>query len=208
MPRNSNGQGTGARTWRIVLIALAAANAVALGLYFFPPGGSADELEQQLASLRSQVGARRVQLARTREHAAAVEKGRQEGGKFLGQYFLSQRTAYSTLLSELVTAADEAKIKPKEHAYATEPIEGSDNLDLMTITANYEGTYANLMKFVHAIDQSPRLLIIEGLTATPQQGAGTLNVSMKIDAFVREDAGAAIPAQSASVGDDSGRVSQ
>ena len=82
---------------------------------------------------------------------------------------------------------DRAKIKPKEHAYATEPIEGSDTLSMMTISANYEGTYVNLMRFVHEIDKSPRMLIIEGLTAAPQQTGGTLNVSMKIDAFVRED---------------------
>jgi Tfp pilus assembly protein PilO len=57
----------------------------------------------------------------------------------------------------------------------------------MTITANYEGSYANLMRFIHEIDRSPRLLIIEALNAAPQQGSGILNISMKIDTFVRED---------------------
>ena len=42
-----------------------------------------------------------------------------------------------------------------------------------------------MLKFVHSIDQSPRLLIIESLSAVPQQGSNTLSVSMKIDAFVR-----------------------
>ena len=40
---------------------------------------------------------------------------------------------------------------------------------MMSITANYEGTYANLMRFVHELDRSPRLLIIEALNAAPQQ---------------------------------------
>jgi hypothetical protein len=31
------------------------------------------------------------------------------------------------------------------------------------------------------------MLIIEGLTAAPQQTGGVLSISMKIDAFVRED---------------------
>ena len=126
-------------------------------------------------------------MAQTTQHAAAVEKGRSEGDKFLGDYFLARRTAYSTLLAELVAAADDAKIKPKEHAYATEPIEGSDALSMMTITANYEGTYANLMRFVHVIDRSPRMLIIEALNAAPEQGNANLAISMKIDAFVRDD---------------------
>ena len=110
---------------------------------------------------------------------------------FLDQYFLARRTAYSTLLSELVAAADEAKIKPKEHAYSTEPIEGSDSLSMMSISANYEGTYSNLMRFVHELDRSPQFLIIDSLNATPQQGANssTVTVTMKIDAFVREEPG-------------------
>jgi Tfp pilus assembly protein PilO len=172
---------------RVLVGILAAANLVAAVLIVFPPGGSADELERQLASLQSQATSQRAQLVRTRQHVAAVEKGREEGDQFLGNYFLARRTAYSTLLSELVSAADQSKIKPKEHAYSTEPIEGSDALSMMTITANYEGSYANLMRFIHEIDSSPRLLIIEGLNAAPQQGSGILNISMKIDTFVRED---------------------
>src|SRR5579864_8353857 len=193
MPRNFSAN----TSWRDPRIAmrvlagiLAAANLVAAALIVFPPGGSADELERQLASLQSQAASQRAQLVRTRQHAEAVEKGRQEGDQFLGNYFLARRTAYSTLLSELVSAADQSKVKPKEHAYSTEPIEGSDALSMMTITANYEGSYANLMRFIHEIDSSPRLLIIEGLNAAPQQGSGILNISMKIDTFVREDGSA------------------
>ncbi len=193
MPRNSSAN-TGWRDPRIatrVLVGiLAAANLIAGALSVFPPGGSADELERQLASLKVQATAQRAQLIRTRQHVAAVEKGREEGDEFLGNYFLTRRTAYSTLLSELVSAADQSKIKPKEHAYSTEPIEGSDSLSMMTITANYEGSYSNLMHFIHEIDSSPRLLIIEGLNAAPQQGSGILNISMKIDTFVREDGSA------------------
>jgi Tfp pilus assembly protein PilO len=172
---------------RVLVGILAAANRVAAALIVFTPGGSAEELERQLASLQAQATAGRAQLIRTRQHVAAVEKGRAEGDEFLGDYFLARRTAYSTLLSELVSAADQSKIKPKEHAYSTQPIEGSDSLSMMTITANYEGSYANLTHFIHEIDSSPRLLIIEGLNAAPQQGSGILNISMKIDTFVRED---------------------
>ncbi|HEV2199071.1 MAG TPA: hypothetical protein VGR73_04570 [Bryobacteraceae bacterium] len=190
MLRNFNPRMPAAKVWRIVLGVLAGANIVAAVLVLYPPGGSAEDLERQRANLQAQLTTRRAQIEQTRQHAGSVEKGRSEGEKFLNDYFLARRTAYSTLLTELVAAADEAKIKPKEHAYATEPIEGADTLSLMTITANYEGTYANLMRFVHEIDRSPRLLIIEALNAAPQQGSGTLTVSMKIDAFVRDDGSA------------------
>ena len=187
MPRNFNGAAGVPVRWRIALGVLLLVTIGAGWIVMYPPGGSADDLHQHLAALQSQTAARRTLLASTREHVAAVEQGRTEGDKFLNEYFLARRTAYSTLLSELVDAADRAKIKPKEHAYATEPIEGSDSLSMMSISANYEGTYANLMRFVHELDRSPRLLIIEALNAAPEQSGGTLNISMKIDTFVRDD---------------------
>ena len=190
MPRNFNGAAGVTVRWRIALGVLLLATIGAAWIVTYPPGGSAGDLQQQLAALQSQTAARRTLLASTRQHVAAVEQGRTEGDKFLNEYFLARRTAYSTLLSELVDAADRAKIKPKEHAYATEPIEGSDSLSMMSISANYEGTYANLMRFVHELDGSPRLLIIEALNAAPQQSGGTLNISMKIDTFVRDDGSA------------------
>src|SRR6266849_4403629 len=171
---------------RIGLGVLAALNLIAAVLVLFPPGGSEEALERQLSSLQSQVQPRQALIERTREHAAAVEKGRAEGDRFLSNYFLERRTAYSTLLSELVEAASQSKLKPREHAYATEPVEGSDTLSMMTITANYEGTYSDLMHFVHEIDRSPRLLIVESLNAAPQQGSNTLIVNMKLETFVRE----------------------
>jgi Tfp pilus assembly protein PilO len=190
MPRSFNGASGITVWWRVALGVLLLATIGAAWIVMYPPGGSADELQKQLAALESQAAARRALLASTRQHVAAVEQGRTEGDKFLNEYFLARRTAYSTLLSELIDAADRAKIKPKEHAYATEPIAGSDSLSMMSISANYEGTYANLMRFVHEIDRSPRLLIIEALNAAPEQSGGTLNISMKIDTFVRDDGSA------------------
>ena len=195
MPRNFKFQRPGARgqvrdlaqKLRIVVGVLAGLNLVAVGLVLYPPGGSADDLEHQFASLQSQVAQKRALLEQTRKHVAAVEAGREQGDKFLIDYFLGRRSADSTLLSELTDAAAKAQIKERDRAQTTELIEGSDTLGMMTITANYEGTYRNLLNFIAEIDRSPRLLIIESLNAAPQRGTNTLAVSMKINAFVREE---------------------
>ncbi len=172
---------------RVVLGVLGAANLVAAGLVLFPPGGSAEDLERQQATLSQQVASRQAILQQTKQHAEAVDKGRAEGDRFMGEYFLSSRTAFSTLLSDLDDAAKRSQIRPRDNGYSMEPVEGSDNLSMMSITAAFEGKYADLMKFVNAIDQSPRLLIIESLSAAPQQGSETLSVSMKLNTFIRED---------------------
>lgn len=195
MPRSSNQQIATLKSrdprvvLRVVLGVLVALNLLAAGFVLFPPGGSAEEMEQQLAALQSQVAVRSKTIETTRQHVAAIEKGRTQGDQFMANYFLGRRTAYSTLLAQLGDAAQQSQIKPREISYSTEPIEGSDTLSMMTITASYEGTYQNLMSFVHEIDRSPGLLIIESLNAAPQTGSNTLGVTLKLDTFVREDAG-------------------
>ncbi len=176
---------------RAILGVLLLANVVGAGMVLFPPGGSAEDLDRQFASLQSQVMQSKTLLERTRQHAAAVEKGRSEGDKFLNEYFLDRRTASATLETALVEAAAAAKIKPREHAWSTQPIEGSDTLSMWSVTYSFEGTPHDVMSFVHEIDRSSQFLIIESLNATPQQGANASNVtvSMKIDAFVREEPG-------------------
>jgi hypothetical protein len=176
-----------AQAVRIVLGTLLALNLIAAALILYPPGGSAESLEAQFSSLQSQVAQRRALVERTRLHAASIEKGRSGGDKFLSEYFLARRTAYSAVLAQLGEAARLAKVKERENAFATEPVEGSDTLSMMTVTANYEGTYNDLMTFVREIDRSQGLLIIESLNAAPEAGGNLLSVAMKIQAFVREE---------------------
>jgi hypothetical protein len=195
MPRNSKSQGPAARSHtrdltrkiRIILGVLLALNLIAAGLVLFPPGGSADDLERELTSLQSQITQKRALLERSRLNVAAIEKARGEGDRFLADYFLSRRTADSTLLSVLSEAASKAQIKERDRAQTTEYIEGSDSLSMMTITGNYEGTYRNLLNFINELDHSQQLLIIESMSAAPQQGSNILTVSLKIDAFIRDD---------------------
>jgi hypothetical protein len=172
---------------RVVLGTLLGANLIAAGFVLFPPGGSAEDLERERTNLQTQVRAGHATLDRLRQHAAAVDKGRAEGDDFLSGYFLANRTAFSSVLAQLESAAGQSKIKQRERGFSTEPIEGSDSLSMMSITAAYEGTYGDLMHFVHELDRSPNLLVIESLTAAPQANSPILTVSMKLDTFVRED---------------------
>ena len=172
-------------------------NLALFALVLYPPGGSASDLETQLQALRSGIQRKRLQLDRTRALAAKVQKGREQGDTFLGQYFLNQRLAYSQVLADLNAAARQAQIKPREASFELLPIEGSDDLSMMTITANFEGTYADLMQFVRVLDRLDRLVIIESLQASPQQGRPVLDVRLKLDTFVRDDGNALPPGASA-----------
>jgi hypothetical protein len=191
MPRSFN------IDWRQVLrdpnMAARAAVAVllvaTLGAAFFAfqtPGGSVDSLESDIAQARRDIAARQQALARLRAIAAKSAVALEAGDKFLNEYFLNRQTAYSTLETDLAEAAKSAGVKPRERTYSYEPIEGSETLGMVTVTANYEGTYADLVEFVYALDRSKRLLIVDSLAAQPQQGLGVLNITIKLNAFFRE----------------------
>ena len=196
MPRNSkkSGQGpvavaqrTPARTARMVLGVLLVLNLIAAGLVLYPPGGSAESLEQQIVTLQTQVATGRVRVEKTRVQASSVEKGRSEADEFLKTYFVPRRELPSTLLAELNQIAEKTKIKDRGSNYTIQQIDGSDDLNMVTISVNFEGTYRNLLDFVRHVDRAESFLIIESLNATPQPNSNMLTVAMKMEGFVRDD---------------------
>jgi hypothetical protein len=175
---------------RLGLGVLVAANLVAAYFVVRPIGGSAQELAQQALEVHSQIRQQQGVLERTRVLVSKIESGRGEGDHFMKSYFMPRRLAYSTIVAELNDLASQAKITPRDSAWALEPVEGSDTLDMLQISANFEGLYPDLIHFINLLDKSDRLMIIESLNATPQQSGGRLNVMLKLDTFVEEDGSA------------------
>jgi Tfp pilus assembly protein PilO len=176
---------------RAAIGTLLAANLVAAVMAFKPFGGSADDLRREQQALRAQLAQLQARSATSKRLVEKVETARREGDEFLAKYVTDRRTMSSTIQAELNRTAKEAGIKALPATLDLEPIEGSDTLEMMTISAAYEGSYADLTKFVNLLDKSPRFLIIENMQTAPQQGGQSLNVTLKLDTFVRETAGPA-----------------
>jgi len=174
---------------RAIIGTLLAANLVATVMAFKPFGGSAADLRREQQALRVQLGRSQARVATSKRLVEKVETARREGDQFLAKYVTDRRTMSSTIQDELNRTAKEAGIKALPATLDLEPIEGSDTLEMMSISAGYEGTYADLTKFVNLLDKSPRFLIIENMQTAPQQGGQALNVTLKLDTFVRETAG-------------------
>lgn len=195
MPRSFNWAGlkSAVRDPRVVMRAiigtLLAANLVAAVIAFKPFGGSADDLRRERADASRQLAQFQAHLENTRKLVEKVDKARREGDDFLTKYFSDRRTTYSTVIEELDKTSQAAGIKPRDRSVELNQIEGSDTLMMMSLTAGYEGDYASLEKFVNLLDKSPRFLIIESLQAAPQQNGQMLTVSLKLDAFVKEEPG-------------------
>ena len=180
---------------RVMLFSLVLANLVAFYFVMVPLGGSPEELDGRLVSLQRQVALQRKDLERVRGMSTQMTSARRDAEQFEQRSFTDRRVVYSTLVSEIAKAAQESGIRVKEHALVNEDVEGTENLGMITVNANYEGTYGDLIQFVNKVDRSPRFVIIESMSAAPQQGTNLLNVAMKMNIFVRQ---AGTPAAAAS----------
>jgi Tfp pilus assembly protein PilO len=174
---------------RAIIGALLAANLVAAVMAFKPFGGSADDLQRERSDASRRLAQLQARLASTHRLVAKVQQARQEGDNFLTSYFSDRRSTYSTIIEELEKAAQASGIKLRNDNLELNDIEGSDTLKMMSLTTGYEGDYASLEKFVNLLDKSPRFVIIESMQAAPQQNGQLLTVSLKLDAFVKEEPG-------------------
>jgi Tfp pilus assembly protein PilO len=164
---------------------LLAANLVTAAFVLHPLGGSVEDLTREMQSKQHDLALALQRAERTRGLEVKVKQAKVEGDKFLDECTMDRRSAYSTVLGELERTAVESGMKPKEASYVPDEVLGSDTILQLTISANYEGSYASLTKFVNLLDKSPRFLIIESLQAAPQ-AKGDLSVTLKLDTFIRE----------------------
>jgi Tfp pilus assembly protein PilO len=176
---------------RAVLGVLLAANLAAAVVAFKPFGGSAEDLRREQDTLQRQLQGLQKQVAASQRLAAKVHVARDEGDRFLDKYFAPSRMVASTIQGELFQMAKDSGVVYLPTAFSVQQIEGSDTLEMMTINTNCQGTYAALSKFVNLLDRSDRFLIVESMSATPQQTGQNLNVTLKVDTFVKESPGEA-----------------
>jgi len=175
---------------------LALLNAAALYFYLSPPGGSRQDLELESVFVRTQIRNAQVQTGKTSALASHVQTASTQAAAFSDKYFLPRRTAYVTVFEEIQRMAKASGIQARDAGLTEEPIEGTADLTLLNISANYEGTNADLMKFLSEADHSPMLLVLDTLLASPQQRNNQINANIRFQAIVREPptaVGAALP---------------
>jgi hypothetical protein len=177
---------------RIALGILLAANLVAASIAFHLFGASPEVLNQQLVAANARLQVDQAKLNRSRLLTSNIGRGKSEGETFLASYFTSRRSTYSTIINEITETARTAGMKMQESTIAPlDPIEGSDDLSMMTISVNFEGGFAPFVKLVNLLDRSSRFLILESMQVAPQPKGDVLNTNLKMHAFIKDDSGGA-----------------
>ena len=183
---------------RIVLGTLLGMNLIAALLLLEQFGGSPEGLEASHNRLEAQLRQERLSVDGVGALAGKMQTGEAEGARFIETYFLEQRRAASEILQTLDAIEQRVGIRPRGKTFGMEGIEGTSDYVMLTIAANYEGSYGDLVEFGSAIDRSERLLILDSLQVAPQQDGSTLQIQVQLYGFVRQNN--EIPAEVAQAG--------
>jgi hypothetical protein len=171
---------------RMTLGALAILNAAALFLYLAPPGGSRQALTAESQSLNVSIAAARRQSLRLKTVSEQVQVGGEQAIDFESRFIFPKRLAYESIISEIQRMAQTANLAQRDGQWTEEPIEGTADLSLLTNTVNFEGPYTSLIRFLHEVDRSPKFLMLDTLTATPQK-PGEVLAQARFQAVIREE---------------------
>ena len=139
-----------------------------------------------IAALEAQVKQRGARTEQLRVVVGKVETARSTGDGLIEDITIRRQIAFSTLVVELDAAATEAKIEDRDRTYDIEPVEGTEDYGIVRMNANFRGQYENIVRFLNLIDRSEQFLIIESLGASPRSDSADLQVTMRIDTFVRD----------------------
>ncbi len=173
---------------RAILGALLFANLVAAAFAFHLFGESPANLDAQLTNDRAAFRAAQLRLNKSKSLTHNVNLSREQGDNFLASYVTQRRKHTSVIDNEINSLAHSAGMKVSDLNYSQlDAIENSGDLYMLTITGNFEGGYAQLVKFVNELDRSPRFLIIEQIQVAPQPKGDILNANVKLNTFVRDE---------------------
>jgi Tfp pilus assembly protein PilO len=185
-PGSLLGVGTGQFKLRLIVVLLLLLNAAGLFLYLDPPGGSQQDLADQDRQIRSQISAVNVQDGRLKMMADRVESGSSQISDFEKHYFLPKRIAYGSVIEELQRLAKISGLQERDAGFSEEPIEGTDDLSLLSTKANFEGTYPSFIRFLYEADRSPMLLMLDSVQAAPEQKNGNISADIRFQAVIQE----------------------
>ncbi len=136
--------------------------------------------------LERQIEEKSAAVEQLREAARRVGSARGEGDKLTAELTFERRTTFSNLMRELGEDASQAQVEVREVSFNSDEIAGNADYGMVSINANFRGQYANLVRFLNMLDRSERFLIIERLGAFPREDTGDLQITMRIDTFMRD----------------------
>lgn len=161
------------RQW--IYAGLALLLALDAGAYFgwlrgpeIPPAVAA----ARMAQLERDVGAREAEVKRLRRVRQVLPEARPALASFLRERFPTERAGYSAVAVALNSAARNAGVKLENVSYKTRTERTRTELVTVEVSADLQGGYSNLLRFLELLGQDAGFYLIEELGVVSSQRGG------------------------------------
>ena len=152
-------------------------------------------LKDSISTLRSQVAARKVTIARLERRSTELDRFELDRRDMFTTHFLKRESGYAEILPELEMMGQRAGVRNarKDYAYETIPQFG---LFSIRIKAPVQGGYPNVVNFIRELETSSTFFLINGIdvrTSESEKSAaaassatgnsGTLSLALDLETF-------------------------
>ena len=159
------------------VLAILCAAAVALLIFMYTDTSRQD---QQFQSLRSQVQNSRAAMVPPQTVEDRVKEAREQIAHFYEDRFPATDSSIFVRMGKL---ANENHVRLNNANYKSIDSD-MPGLQQVTITAGLSGDYAQVMKFINALERDKMFFIVDGVSLADQT-AGTVHLSLQVETYMR-----------------------
>lgn len=136
-----------------------------------------DALERQLMDLQSRLRQSRQSAAEAKSPAEIYRQGEADLQKFRAA--IPAKNEFPALLGEIFSLADRAGLSIERIGYQPKEVEGQGLLRY-GLAFSVHGDYGQLKRFIHSLERSQRLIVIDGLTLSGGREPGEAQVELRL----------------------------
>jgi type IV pilus assembly protein PilO len=153
-----------------------------VGFLLSPLGRSRSAREAVWAEARRELQAKKSDAVPLRGMDKKLDLARQEIAAFYKDRFPAQ---YSAVSSELGKVAGETGVRVSQISYDPKPAE-VPNLQQVIISANLDGDYLQVVKFINALERDHMFFMVDSLTLAQEQG-GMVRLQVRLETYLRTE---------------------
>jgi Tfp pilus assembly protein PilO len=161
-----------------VFLGLLALNALVLAAWTAPRELRRRNAAARVEAARLEASRERETAARLEERAEAIRQNEADLRRFYEQLAASSEGGLLPLLEELEEMARAPGLKPGRRGYSRSPVPAAP-LERVAVTLPLDGSYAQLVGFLRAVERSERFLTVDRISLRGDaEGRGTLQVEL------------------------------
>ncbi len=153
-----------------------------IGYLMSPAGRSRQARQRDLAALKLQVAAKRVEVLPTRGMDGKLKQASTDISDFYQERFPAEYSTVSEQLGKLA-AASGVQIAAVKYDDKDAPVQGLRKLE---IEVTLSGSYLQEVKFINSLERDKLFFVIDGVTLGEQQG--NVRLQLKVETYLRTGA--------------------